>query len=159
MALVGTPSTQIAQTDPSYKTYRVAHVDGGTKTNPLWMSSVSSEDFRTALESSLKSVGLLADDPAAAKTEITANLQELQRPMIGLDMSVTSKVHYSAKTTADQKVVFDDTVAATGVAKFGEALLAVQRLQIANEAAMRENIKAFIERLRKAIGATQAAPM
>jgi len=147
----------VSQTEPGYKTLRVSHVDGGGKTNPLWMSSVSSEDFQKALENSLRALGLLADDPAKAKTEITANLQDLQRPLAGLDMTVTAKVHYAAKSTADQKVVFDDVVAASGTAKFGDALIAVQRLQLANEAAMKENIKAFVERLRKVLAESQTA--
>lgn len=157
MAFTDTVGAPVAPTDPGYRAFRVVHVDGGSKTNPLWMSSVSSEDFQKALESSLRSVGLLSDDPGKAKVEITANLQELHRPLAGLDMSVTSKVHYSAKSTTDQKVIFDDLVAATGTAKFGNALIAVQRLQLANEAAMKENIKAFIGRLRKALPTSQAA--
>jgi hypothetical protein len=152
MALTMGATPTISPTDPNYKAFRVAHVDGGGKTNPLWMSSVSSEDFQKALENSLRGVGYLADDPAAAKNEITANLQDLQRPLAGLDLTVTSRVHYSAKSTADQMVFFDDVVAASGTAKFGESLIAAQRLQLANEAAMRENIKAFIGRLRKAGG-------
>jgi hypothetical protein len=147
----------VAATDPAYKAFRVAHVDGGSKTNPLWESNVSSEDFEKALENSLRAYGFLADDPKSAKTEITANLQELQRPLAGLDMTVTSRVHYSAKSTADQKVIFDDVVAASGTAKLSDTLLGVQRLQFANEAAMRENIKAFIDRLRKALGQVRTA--
>lgn len=157
MALTAGATPTISPADPNYKAFRVAHVDGGGKTNPLWMSSVSSEDFQKALENSLRGVGYLADDPATAKNEIIANLQDLQRPLAGLDMTVTAKVHYSAKSTADQKVFFDELVAASGTAKFGESLIAVQRLQLANEAAMRENIKAFIDRLTKAGGQAKAA--
>lgn len=158
MALTAAPGVAAAAaTDPGYKAFRVAHVDGGGKTNPLWESSVSSEDFQKALESSLRATGLLADDPSAAKSEITANLQDLNRPIVGLDMTVTSKVHYSAKSTSDQKVIFDDVVAASGTAKFGDALIAVQRLQLANEASMKENIKAFIDRLRKTLSEVKTA--
>jgi hypothetical protein len=157
MALNTFNTSRIAATDPGYKAFRVTHVDGGGKTNPLWESSVSSEDFQKALENSLGAMGLLADDPATARNEITANLQDLNRPLAGLDMTVNAKVHYSAKSTADQKVIFDDVVAASGTAKFGDALLGVQRLQLANEAAMKENIKAFIDRLRKALGEVKTA--
>ena len=156
MAVTTTMTQSVASTDAGYKAFRVAHVDGGGKTNPLWMSSVSSEDFQKALEDSLRAVGLLADDPASAKDEITANLQDLKRPLAGLDMTVTSTVHYSAKSTADQKVVFDDVVAASGTATVGQAFLAVERLRTANEASMRENIKSFVERLRKSLS-TQTA--
>jgi hypothetical protein len=151
------PPSAVPATDPAYKAFRVTHVDGGGKTNPLWESNVSSEDFQKALESSLRGMNMLADDPAKAKDEINASLQDLKRPIAGLDLTVESKVRYSAKSTADQKVIFDEVVSASGTGHFGDSLIAVQRLQIANEASMRENIKAFIERLRKALGETKTA--
>jgi hypothetical protein len=49
---------------------------------------------------------------------------------------------------ASGRLIFDDTVAATGTAKMGEALIGSDRLRLANEYAVRENIKAFIERFR-----------
>jgi hypothetical protein len=157
MGLLTAGGASLTATDPGYKAFRVAHVDGGGKTNPLWESSVSSEDFQKALENSLRTYGFLADDPATAKSEITANLQDLKRPLAGLDMTVTSKVHYAAKSVADQKVLFDDVVAASGTATVGEAILGFQRLQLANEASMKENIKSFIDRLRKALGDVKTA--
>jgi hypothetical protein len=147
----------LAPADPGYKAFRVTHVDGGSKTNPVWMSAVSSDDFQKALEDSLRVMGLLADDPASAKTEITANLQDLQRPLAGIDMTVTSRVHYSAKSTTGQQVVFDDVVAASGTAKFSDSLLAVERLRLANEASIKENIKSFIERLRSSMAEGKVA--
>jgi hypothetical protein len=157
MGLLTAGGASLTASDPGYKAFRVAHVDGGGKTNPLWESSVSSEDFQMALETSLRTYGFLADDPAKAKNEITANLQDLKRPLAGLDMTVTSKVHYSAKSAADQKVIFDDVVAASGTATVGDAIIGMQRLQLANEASMKENIRAFIDRLRKALGEVKTA--
>lgn len=72
---------------------------------------------------------------------------ELKQPMVGLDMSVTSRARYSV-TDASGKLIFDDTIAATGTAKMGEAFVGTERLRLANEYAIRENIKAFIERFR-----------
>jgi hypothetical protein len=157
MGLQTAGGASLTAADPGYKAFRVAHVDGGGKTNPLWESSVSSEDFQKALETSLRTYGFLADDPATAKNEITANLQDLKRPLAGIDLTVTSKVHYAAKSTVDQKIIFDDVVAASGTAKFGDAIIAVQRLQLANEASMKENIKAFIDRLRKSLAQVKTA--
>jgi hypothetical protein len=157
MGILTARGAALTPADLGYKAFRVAHVDGGGKTNPLWESSVSSEDFQKALENSLRTYGFLADDPATAKDEITANLQDLKRPLAGLDMTVTSKVHYAAKSTADQKILFDDVVAASGTAKFGDAILGFQRLQLANEESMKENIKAFIERLRTSLDRLKTA--
>jgi len=147
----------IGASDPGYKQFRVSKTQGGSKTNPLWMSSVSDADFKSALEASLKAANYLADQADQAKAEIVANLVELKRPMAGLDMSVTTQVRYSATDTATGSVVFDDTVGANGTAKFGDSLIGVERLRLANEAAIKANIEAFIARLKEAMAAKRTA--
>ena len=147
-------STPIAPTqpgEPGYKQFRVAGAQGGSKTNPLWMSNVSNEEFAAALESSLKATNYLADDPTQATTEVSANMVDLKRPMAGLDLSVTSQVRYSATKVNDGALIYDDTVAATGTGKMGDALIAVERLRIANEKSIQANIEAFILRLRETL--------
>ena len=134
---------------PGYKSFRVAGTQGGSGTNPLWMSNVSNEDFKTALEASLKATNYLADEPGQATAEVTASMMDLKRPMVGLDLSVTAQVRYSATEVNGGAIVFDYVVAATGTAKMSEAFMAVERLKLANEAAIRANIEAFILRLRE----------
>jgi hypothetical protein len=71
--------------------------------------------------------------------------------MAGIDMSVTSKVRYTVSPVGGGAPVFDGTVAATGTARFGESLLAIERLRKANEASIRANIASFLEQLRTAL--------
>lgn len=129
---------------PGYQSIRVEAVQGGGDTNPLWLSNVSNAEFKTALESSLQTSGYFkADGPWA----LTATMVDLQRPMAGFDLSVVSRVRYSVLDRSGT-IVFDETVAATGTATMGDSLLAVERLRMANEASIRENIKAFLTRFR-----------
>lgn len=146
----------VSEGQPGYKQFRVGAVQGGSETNPMWMSNVSNADFKTALESSLRSLNYLADENDKAQIEVTASIVDLKRPMAGIDMSVTSKVRYSALPATGGAPVFDETLAATGTAKFGEALLGVERLRKANEAAVRANIEVFIQRLQDALKAQSA---
>ncbi|MGV9007580.1 MAG: hypothetical protein ACOH1H_12680 [Brevundimonas sp.] len=144
MALAATPGLIAATGDVGYHSVTSVTVAGGSETNPLWVSAVSNADFQTALESSLDAAGYLGTSgPAMA---VSANLVNLQQPMVGLDLSVTSTVRYSV--TRDGTVVFDDTVAATGTATMGDAFAAVERLRLANEKSIHENIRQFIERFR-----------
>lgn len=157
--MVATPGTVAAAAagDPGYKQLRIGTVQGGSETNPLWMSNVSNADFKTALESSLRALNYLADDGAKAPIEVTASMVALKRPMAGIDMSVTSTVRYSALSTVGGKPVLDETLSATGTAKFGEALLGVERLRKANEASMRANIEVFVKQLQAALKKQPAA--
>jgi hypothetical protein len=145
--------TSAAAGEPGYHQLRVGGVQGGGETNPRWMSNVSSNDFRTALETSLRGAEFINPDGTKAAMEVTATIIDVKRPMAGLDMSVTTQVRYTVKPVGGGAAVFDETVAATGKAKMGEALIAVERLKLANEASVRENINSFIQRLRTALKA------
>lgn len=132
--------------DFAHRGMKIANVNGGSATNPLWVSQVSTEDFRLALEESLRGANYLGST-ADAPLSLTASLVDLKQPFAGFDLSVTSTVRYSVTDQAGA-VVFDDTVAATGTARISEAFAAVERLRLANEHSIRENIRAFIERFQ-----------
>ncbi len=124
----------------------IKDVTGGTETNPMWVSNVSSSDFEKALEASLKSAGLLADRQAGDFV-LTADLTELEQPFIGLDMTVTSSVRYMVVQRSSGKTVFDRTVTTPYTAKLSDALIAIERLKLANEGAIRTNIGELLSQL------------
>ena len=144
MTLYATPGLVASSGDLGYRSVTSVIVSGGSETNPLWTAQVSNEDLRTALEGSLAAAGYMGSD--GRPMVVTANMIALNQPMAGFDMSVTSRIQYSV--TSDGRVVFNDTVAATGTASMGEAFAGVERLRLANEKSIRENIKQFITRFR-----------
>lgn len=146
MTVLPSSITAAMPSETGYRSIRVTTVSGGGQTNALWLSNVSNAEFKTALEGSLKAANLFNGDMAAPMS-LNASLIDLQRPLAGLDMTVTSRVRYSVTDRAGG-IVFDDTVAATGTATMGQSLLAADRIRLANEASVRENIKGFIERFR-----------
>ena len=146
-AITVLPSTISAAqpVDVGYHALHVVNVSGGSDTNPMWTSQVSTGDFKTALEASLAAAGYLGEN--SSPMSVTATIIDLKQPMMGLDMSVTSQVRYSV-LDASGRSIFDETVAATGTAKMSEQFMGVERLRMANEYSVRENIKGFIERFR-----------
>lgn len=146
MAVLPSTITAAMPTERGYNAIRVTEVSGGGETNPMWLSNVSNAEFKTALESSLASANLF-NGAASAPMSLTASMIDLQRPMAGFDLTVTSRVRYSVTDTSGG-IVFDDTIAASGTAGMGDSLMAVERLRMANEASIRENIKTFLERFR-----------
>jgi hypothetical protein len=101
--------------------------------------------FRAALEQSLALHALTAPDPG--RYLVNAELVSLDQPFGGLDLTVTAKVHYTVVAIASQAVKLDTTIESPYTAQFGDALLGTERLRLANEGAMRENIAALIKRL------------
>lgn len=146
MVVSGTPSQRIAAT-PLRNNVAIHDVTGGQETNPMWKSNVGSNEFSQALEESLRTVGLLAANRQAGSHTLSVHLQNVEQPFIGLDMTVTASVNYIVAERATGKEVFNRTVAVPYTAKFGDSLLGVERLKLANEGAIRTNISQLIEEL------------
>lgn len=113
----------------------------------MWKSNVGSSEFSQALEGSLRTVGLLAANRQAGSHTLTVHLQNVDQPFIGLDMTVTASVNYVVAERSTNKEIFNRTVAVPYTAKFGDSLLGVERLKLANEGAIRTNISQLIEEL------------
>ncbi len=125
----------------------VADVTGGKDTNPMWTSQVSSETFRQSLEASLTQAGLFSKVLSAGKYTLTADLLKLDQPLVGLNMTVGSTVRYSLIDVATKKEVYGKTLTVSYTAKMSDAFVGTERLRLANEGAIRENIKALMNDL------------
>jgi hypothetical protein len=123
---------------------RVDAVNGGKETNPLWTSQVDNAGFKKALEDSLAIAGYLAPANANAPYTLSAELKELNQPLFGLTFDVKSSVVYKLTGNGAAK---DYPIVATGTATTSDAFVAIERLRIANERSILENIKALLKEL------------
>jgi hypothetical protein len=80
---------------------------------------------------------------------VDANLQELNQPMFGFTFDVVSTVLYTVTGDGKQQQM---PVTATGTASTSDAFVGMERLRIANERSIKENIKLFLQRLSDQIG-------
>jgi hypothetical protein len=124
-------------------------VTGGKNTNPLWLSQVSNEDFKQALENSLLRYKVFSRviQSSGADYRLDVTLQELKQPMVGFALTVKGKVQWRLTNTKSGKVVWQQTIDRNFTAGVGDAFVAARRLGIANEGAIRENIKAGIQEI------------
>ncbi|HVE53265.1 MAG TPA: hypothetical protein VNB23_07745 [Ramlibacter sp.] len=143
-AMTVKPGT-VAPANPRLKSaMAIADVRGGKETNPLWTSQVDAAGFRKALNDSLAIAGYTAPDAATAKYKVSAELLSLDQPLVGFTMDVKSRVRYQVTGGAAPRT-FDIT--ATGTASPSDAFMAFERLRLANERSVLENIKEFMNRL------------
>ncbi len=124
-------------------------VTGGLDTNPLWVSKVSSIAFQRALEESLKSAGLMSQLGSGSRYQLTADLLRLDQPAFGLDLKVSANVRYTLIERASRKEVFTKVIDKAHTASFSDAFVATQRLQMANEGAIKANIYELIKDLQQ----------
>lgn len=145
MIVAGQPSQRIADT-PLRNNLAVKDVTGGKETNPMWKSNIGSSEFEKALEESLKVVGLLAPRQSG-NYMLTAHLENLEQPILGISMTVTASVRYTVTERATGKDLYSKVITSPYTAAFGDALLGVERLRLANEGSIRENITQIIDDL------------
>ena len=113
----------------------------------MWTSEVGNAEFHEALRLSLHANGLLGSEGQPAKFGLYAELMEVSQPLFGFDLTVTSNVHYVVTDTASGAVAFDEIITASHTATVGDAFVAVERLRLANEGSVKENIRVFIDKL------------
>lgn len=135
-------------TGPSLPKYRnavaVRSVSGGQAFNVLTVPGVTDEPFKAALESSLEAKGYLARS-TPPKFFVDAEIQNLDQPVIGLNYDVTATVTYKVSGAGPSATY---PVSAIGSASFSDSPLGVDRIRIANERAMQQNIRTFLQQLR-----------
>jgi len=124
--------------------FSVGQVAGGEETNPMWTSEVSAAAFQAALTASLANAGL---HDAGSNLQIDAVLEDLDQPLAGFDMTVTSQVTYRV-VNGSSDILLEQRVVAPHTATVGDAFLGMERLRLANEGSIRANITRFIEILR-----------
>jgi hypothetical protein len=125
--------------------FAVRSVSGGQAMNVLTVPGVTNEPFKAALESSLAATGYLASEGTTPKFYIDAEIQDLDQPLIGLNYDVKSSVLYKVSGGGTAKSY---PIKATGSAGFSDSPLGADRMRIANERAMQESIKSFLQALR-----------
>ncbi|MET0517352.1 MAG: hypothetical protein ABW005_00835 [Burkholderiaceae bacterium] len=126
----------------------MALTSGGEMTSSWWGSSVSSVALDHALEDSLRSVGLWAMNPQAARYQLQAQLLSLVQPAVGLDMTVSATVHYTLTDRNSGELIYQRSVRTTHRTEFGEAMLSPsERLRLANEGAIRQTIDLMLRDL------------
>jgi hypothetical protein len=127
----------------------VASVTGGGDTNPMWRSKVSSDAFQRALEDSLRNAMLLNPAIASSRYQLTADLIDLSQPLVGASLDVSSSVRYSLVEKASRREIYSRIIQTSHTAKWNDAFNFNDRLNIANEGAIRNNIQLVIDDLFK----------
>jgi hypothetical protein len=78
---------------------------------------------------------------------LEATLLRLERPYAGFAMTVTASIAYRLTETASGAVVYQDTRTSLGTASLNDAVTNTNRLRVANERAIRANLRKLIEDL------------
>ena len=128
------------------KNINVSQVVGGHETNPLWASKINNENFKVALEQSLKNANLY-NEVNKGNFQLNANLVKLEQPLLGFNLTVTCQVHYKLQNVKSNSIIYDKDITTSYTAKLSDSFVAIERLKMANEGAARANIQKLIDDL------------
>ncbi len=136
---------RVAENKTLTKKICLVNLTGGKKS--IIVSKVDNEGFSKAIENSLANMGYLSPDSSVAPYQLRVSLEDLKQPILGLDLKVVCKAKYSLYDNKLKKTVFEQTLTTPYTAPFSSAYMADERLRLANEGAVKENIKAFLKEL------------
>lgn len=144
---VGMTSTKSYMTsnNPFAKQISVDAVDGGSWTNPVWISKVGNKDMEEAVKASLRNNGLLANGNGAYI--LKPIIKDVDQPFVGASFTVNADVQYVLKEAASGKVVLSKTLKSSYKATMSDSFFGVKRMRIANEGAIRNNIDLLLQQI------------
>jgi hypothetical protein len=133
------------------KTLKVELASGGRESDPLVEGSkIDNASFTGALITALRNSNLFSEVNPSANPDYTLSAAILtqRQPMAGFSMTVELLVRYTLKDNAGTQVWQKDIVSKY-TATMGDSLIGPTRLNLANEGAVRENIRLLLEDLSK----------
>lgn len=126
------------------------NVTGGSETTAASASQISNENFAAALRESVEKSGLFSNVLSAGEKgdyHLDVSIVRVDQPMVGFSMTVTVETTWNLSRLSDGKVLWRKGILSTYTAPFGESVVGVTRLRLANEGAARENIRNAIAQM------------
>jgi hypothetical protein len=135
------PETMVTDKQHHYSLNLSVH--GGLETFPLWDSKISNEAFASTLRASILKSGVFSIiiEGAEAEYRLDVSIQELNQPIIGLDMTVAVKTNWTLQKVDTNELIWTDVISTSYKTPLFDAFFAVERVRLASERAMRENVK------------------
>jgi hypothetical protein len=132
---------------PSFRNaISVGGVTLGEDTANPWRSTVAPADIQQQLALTLQRAGLGAP-PGGGRYRLDAVLLTLQRPYAGFAMTVSAQIAYRLTDVATGTVVYNQVLTTLGTASLDDAVFNETRLRVADERAVRNNLRALIGEL------------
>ncbi len=115
---------------------------GGNETSAMTSSSVSNEDLKSAIETSIVESKLFKSvvQGKNGDYQLTVTVIQLSKPMFGASFTVDMEAGWALTKVSDNTVVMRKVIKSSHTATMGDALVGVTRLRLAVEGAARNGI-------------------
>jgi hypothetical protein len=131
---------------PSYRNaITVGSVSVGLDTATPWRSTVSPAEIQETLVRTLALAALGA--PQGGRFRLDVTLLTLERPYAGFAMTVSAQIAYRLTDVATGNLAYNSVLTTLGTATLDDAITNEMRLRIADERAVRANLRALVGEL------------
>jgi hypothetical protein len=115
---------------------------GGADTGVMDSSNVANADLKAAIETSIAKSNLFRQvvQGPGGDYELMVTITEMSKPVFGASFTVKMEAAWSLVKASDKSVVMRKVVKSENTASMGESIVAVTRLRLAVEGAVRKNI-------------------
>jgi hypothetical protein len=123
---------------------------GGEESDPMWKGSrIDRASFRKALVKALFEAGYNVFESRAGQPtyQLSARIVDQVQPVAGFDMTVALRVRYTLSSLVSAEFRWEKEVSSAYTATMGEAFVGAERLNKANEGAVRKNLERLLEEL------------
>lgn len=126
-------------------------VAGGCNPCESLTAKVSNEAFTEALTNAIKKSGVFAQvlGVNAADYALTIQIFHFETPAIGFSMTSTIEAGWTLMNTAKKTVVWQESITTPFTASVSDAVIGAERVRLTWEGAVRENIKAGLEKISR----------
>ncbi len=124
----------------------IREISGGLDTNPFLVSRISNPDFHKALKDSILESEVFSKlGDSRSNWEIQAEILEQHQPYVNFDTTCFVRIKYSIRKHGEpvQNFIIEES----GSAGLFDSLRPIQRVQIANERAVRANLRTFLQQI------------
>lgn len=136
--------------EPLQKSIIVGDVTGASPKRSYWLNTfLTNPELKTAIEKSLQNISLLNHDNTA-KYSLSAHLVSKEHPIAMFNVTVVLTMAYELTEIASNDIVWRKSITSTATKKPSDSMLAPNRAVMANEQAIKDNIKKLIQKLKKA---------
>jgi len=128
----------------------VLDVYGGEESDPMWKGSrIDRASFRKALTKALFDAGYRVFESGIGQPtyQLAARIVDQVQPAVGLNMTAALRVRYTLTSLVDAGFWWEKDVSSAHTATMGDAFMGAERLNKANEGAVRKNLERLLEEL------------
>ncbi|MBU3557196.1 hypothetical protein ICN18_06090 [Polynucleobacter sp. Ross1-W9] len=148
LAGCASPANRETMSLPSFNTTKKFNktvsvlVSGGSDTGAMESTNISDEEFKASIEDAINKSKIFSEitKDSNSDLDLQVSIASLSKPSFGFTFEVSMEAGWILSRRSDKSVLMKKSVKSTGKATTSDALIAVNRIQMAVERAAQNNI-------------------